>query len=361
MKIALIGEYSSLHNNLAIALKKNGHDVLLVNDGDNFKNYHRDIDIQGKGNTIFVRTISRILKEIKLIFTIKDFDVVQYMHASVFSRFGPAKIIYSILKKRNKKTFLLAAGDDYFYWEAYRKGKYKYSPHEISLKLDIKNTKGPWETGRFKRLSIFLSNFVDGVIPTALFYKIAYDEHPNCLEMIHFPIEYQDESPSILNFQTNEKIKILHGGQTNRIALKGTDLIDSAMEIIQRKYPERIEYIRIQDLPFDQYKIKISEAHVVIDQTYGYEPGMNALLCMQLGKLVLGGYEQELREINNIDYEPLINITPNVEDIVSKVEMLIKNPELIKTFYINSRKYIKEFHSSDIIAEKYLRIWDVNK
>lgn len=35
MKVALIGEYSSLHNNLAIALKDKGDEVLLVNDGDN--------------------------------------------------------------------------------------------------------------------------------------------------------------------------------------------------------------------------------------------------------------------------------------------------------------------------------------
>jgi glycosyltransferase involved in cell wall biosynthesis len=357
MKIALIGEFSSLHNNLAIALKKKGHNVILVNDGDSFKNYNRDLDIRGNGSNLYFRNLSRIFKEIKLIFIIKDFDVVQYMNPADFSRFGPAKTIFKFLKKRNLKTFLLAAGDDYYYWEAYRKGKYKYSLHEISLKIDIEKSKSIWEKFRLKKTTVFLTNFVDAVIPTALMYKIAYDEHPNCVEMINFPITIQSESLPPINFKTNEKIRIMHGGQTNRIALKGTDLIDSAMGIIQRKYPERVEYIRIQDLPFDQYKIKISEAHVVIDQVYGYEPGMNALICMQHGKLVLGGYEQELREINNIDYEPLINITPSIDDIVSKVEMIIKNPEMIKTFYLNSRKYVEEFHSSDIIAEKYLKIW----
>lgn len=358
MKIALIGEYSSLHNNLAKALKDKGHEVLLVNDGDSFKDYNRDIDIKGSGKNIFIKTISRIIKEIKLILIIKNFDVVQYINPSVFSRFGPAKTIFRILKKRNSKTFLLAAGDDYYYWEAYRGMKYRYSPHEISLRLDIKRNKSPWETGRFKQLSIFLSNFVDGVIPNAIFYQIAYLGHPRRIEMIYFPIELQHRSLAQFKFDDKEKMKILHGAQTGRIAVKGTDLIDQALEIILKKYPERIEYMRIQDLPFEQYKKKISEAHVVIDQVYGYEPGMNALICMQLGKLVMGGYEKELKELNKIDYEPLINITPNVDDIVSKIELIIQNPEMIKTFYTNARKYVEEFHSAELVAEKFLNAWN---
>lgn len=357
MKIALIGEYSSLHNNLAIALKKKGHDVLLINDGDNFKNYYRDIDLLGTGSNIFFKNITRIFKEIKLLLLIKDFDIIQYINPEIFSKVSPAKAFFSILKKRNKKTFLLAAGDDYFYWEAHRQGKYKYSPHKGSLEFDIKKNKSPWEYGRLKALSIFLANNVDGVIPTAVFYNIAYNCHANSLEMINFPIEFQFDKFASFDYKNGDKIKILHGAQTGRIAQKGTDLIDSAMKVIQQKYPKKIEYIRIQDLPFEQYKKKILEAHVVIDQTYGYEPGMNALICMQLGKLVLGGYEKELRELNKIDYEPLINITPSVDDIVCKIEMIIKNPEIIKTFYTNSRKYVEDFHSADLIAEKFIQVW----
>lgn len=360
MKIALIGEFSSLHNNLAKGLKELGHEVLIINDGDGFKNYNRDIDLRGIGSNRYFKVLSRIWKEIKLIRIIKDFDVVQYMHPDVFSIFGPAKFLFYLLKKRNKKTFLLAAGDDYFYWEAFRKKKYKYSAHSITLKFDIKNKRSKWEAGRFKSLSVFLANFVDGVIPTALVYKIAYNEHPNCTELINFPIELQDNSSQAIKNVSNDKLKVLHGAQTGRIALKGTDLIDSAMDIILKKYPEKVEYIRIQDMPFDQYKRKIIEADVVIDQTYGYEPGMNALICMQLGKLVLGGYEQELKEINNIDYEPLINITPNVEDIVSKLEQIINNTELVKSYSVNAKKYVKKFHAIDIIAEKFLKVWGEN-
>ena len=43
MKILLIGEYSNLHNSLKQGLEKNGHKVVLLGNGDGFKNYEVDI------------------------------------------------------------------------------------------------------------------------------------------------------------------------------------------------------------------------------------------------------------------------------------------------------------------------------
>ena len=43
MKILLIGEYSGFHNSLKKGLQQLGHTVVLVGDGDNYKNYPVDI------------------------------------------------------------------------------------------------------------------------------------------------------------------------------------------------------------------------------------------------------------------------------------------------------------------------------
>ena len=45
MKILLLGEYSNVHATLSKALKKRGHEVLLISNGDFWKNYPRDIDL----------------------------------------------------------------------------------------------------------------------------------------------------------------------------------------------------------------------------------------------------------------------------------------------------------------------------
>ena len=44
MKILLLGEYSNVHATLADGLRKLGHQVTVLSNGDFWKNYPRDID-----------------------------------------------------------------------------------------------------------------------------------------------------------------------------------------------------------------------------------------------------------------------------------------------------------------------------
>ena len=46
MRILLLGEYSNVHWTLAEGLRELGHDVTVVSDGDNWKNYLRDINLK---------------------------------------------------------------------------------------------------------------------------------------------------------------------------------------------------------------------------------------------------------------------------------------------------------------------------
>ena len=43
MKILLIGEYSNVHATLAKGLNHLEHEAMVVSNGDDWKNYHRDI------------------------------------------------------------------------------------------------------------------------------------------------------------------------------------------------------------------------------------------------------------------------------------------------------------------------------
>ena len=44
MKILLLGEYSNVHHTLALGLRALGHRVVVVSNGDFWKNYPRDVD-----------------------------------------------------------------------------------------------------------------------------------------------------------------------------------------------------------------------------------------------------------------------------------------------------------------------------
>ena len=48
MKILLLGEYSNVHATLADGLRKLGHQVTVLSNGDFWKNYPRDIDLVRK-------------------------------------------------------------------------------------------------------------------------------------------------------------------------------------------------------------------------------------------------------------------------------------------------------------------------
>ncbi len=49
MRILLLGEYSGVHCTLAEGLRTLGHDVVVASNGDFWKDYPRDIDLERKG------------------------------------------------------------------------------------------------------------------------------------------------------------------------------------------------------------------------------------------------------------------------------------------------------------------------
>ena len=60
MNILLIGEFSRLHNSLKEGLIKLGYDVLLIGEGDHFKNYPVDIFI---GPTFFNKLVTLFFRK----------------------------------------------------------------------------------------------------------------------------------------------------------------------------------------------------------------------------------------------------------------------------------------------------------
>ena len=72
MRILLIGEFSRLHNSLKEGLVALGHEVILVNHGDSFKNYPSDYSNRAVWSESKLGTIPR-----KLIYKIIKFDIAE--------------------------------------------------------------------------------------------------------------------------------------------------------------------------------------------------------------------------------------------------------------------------------------------
>ncbi|MBR6370483.1 MAG: glycosyltransferase family 1 protein, partial [Bacteroidaceae bacterium] len=103
MKILLLGEYSNVHNTLALGLRALGQQVCVASDGDGWKNYPRDIDLsrenKGKGTFLF--------NLIKSLPHMKGYDVVQLINP-MFLELKAEHIepIYRFLRRHNGKIVL---------------------------------------------------------------------------------------------------------------------------------------------------------------------------------------------------------------------------------------------------------------
>ena len=124
MKILLVGEFSRLHNSLKEGLLALGHEVVLVNNGDGFKNFPADISIRA---AFFKSKVGNIPRQIWFrIFKydlallehgirfwvisnkLKNFDVVQLINETPIQT--NSKLELFLLKrifKQNEKVFLM--------------------------------------------------------------------------------------------------------------------------------------------------------------------------------------------------------------------------------------------------------------
>ena len=112
MKILLIGEYSNVHWGLAEGLRKAGHKVCVLSNGDFWKNYKRDISLVRHEGKPFAG-IRYLLNAIALLPKMRGYDVVQLINP-MFLELKAERILpfYRYLRRHNKKVFLGAMGMD---------------------------------------------------------------------------------------------------------------------------------------------------------------------------------------------------------------------------------------------------------
>ena len=113
MKILLLGEYSNVHWTLALGLRKLGHKVTVVSNGDFWKNYPRDISLVRKERAF--DGMRYYLKLLSVLPFLRGYDIVQLINP-MFLELKAERIlpIYRYLRKHNKRMVMGAFGMDYY-------------------------------------------------------------------------------------------------------------------------------------------------------------------------------------------------------------------------------------------------------
>ncbi len=378
MRILLIGEYSRLHNSLKEGLTALGHEVLLVGNGDGFKNYPVDIRLDHSFH-------SKFLKKFKVAFykltsidigsweiyfktllinkKLKGFDVVQLINESSIK--ATPKLEIKFLKrilKQNKKLFLLSCGIDYQCMKYMMEGKFEYSimsPYlEDKSLFELYKFQLQYLNEDFTKLHNFIYNNSNGVIATDMDYHIPLLGNNHYLGLIPNPINI--EKIKYTPLKVDDKIKIFHGVNTKAVVKKGNQYFSDALKIIEKKYGDKVEIKTTYSIPYNEYIKLYDECHILLDQVYGYDQGYNALEAMAKGKVVLTGAEKEFEKFYDLKHQVAVNVKPDVNQIVNALSDLIENPEKILNISKSARTFIEDCHDYKKIAKKYSNVWSNN-
>lgn len=380
MRILLVGEYSRLHNSLKEGLIKLGHEVHIIGTGDYFKKYPVDYQLIPKYKTGFSKKIKvavyKILKKdltginlLNQFFSFKDqlknYDIVQLINESPLGmtpREEKAALLF--LKKYNQKIFLLSCGTDYPSVSYALQGKIRKSIFTPLLHKEIdEKYYAPalkYISPEFKDLHNFIyKEIIEKVAASDLDYHFPLKNHPKYYGLIPNPINVDQLQAD--DQKISDKIILFLGINRNNYHQKGIPYFEKALEQIQVKYPNRVEVVKVENLPYQTYIRQYNRAHILLDQTWGFDQGYNALEAMAQGKVVFTGAGKEFLEYYQLlEDEVCIDAAPDVEYLVEKLSILIENPDKIKEIGKNARKFIEQKHHYISIAKKYLEFWGID-
>lgn len=356
MKILLLGEYSNVHNTLAQGLRKLGHKVTVASNGDFWKNYPRDIDLARRPGKL--GGMALMAKVYSLLPTWKGYDVVQLINP-IFIELKAERLepIYRRLRRQNGKMVLGAMGMDW-YWvnECMQRKPLRYSDFNFGDKLRtdqeaIKEQKD-WIGTKKGELNQFIANDCDGIVAGLYEYKVCYEPYfKEKMRFIPMPIVPQNVT---IEHEVKLPVKLFIGISKGRSAYKGTDIMLRAAEEVKRKHPDRLQIVKAEGVPFDEYQMMMNGSDAIMDQLYSYTPAMNALLAMSKGIVCIGGGEPENYEIlNEKELRPIVNVKPEYDSVVNELQQLIMHPERIAEMKRQSVEYIRRHHDYIKVARQY--------
>ena len=193
MRILLLGEYSNVHATLAEGLRTLGHEVTVASNGDFWKNYPRDVDLERTPTRWGgIRLMARVAT---LLPRLRGYDVVQLINP-MFLELKAERImpVYRYLRRYNRKLFLGAFGMDY-YWvsECSHRRHLRYSDFNIGSKLrtniEAISEQHDWIGTPKEKLNRLIADEADGIITGLYEYWSCYAPHfPQKTTFIPFPI-----------------------------------------------------------------------------------------------------------------------------------------------------------------------------
>lgn len=363
MRILLIGEYSNMHATLARALRRLGQEVVVISDGDGWRNYKRDIDIARRDTTSKLEGLRVVGRLLGLLPKMRGYDVVQIINPKFLplrARFSRWLLRY--LRRHNRRISLGCFGMDSIVLRRQNEGCLEYSDTfcygRIVNQENWMRLEGSWLDKEETKTTKYAADTADCLIACLYEYYANYSlpQYAGKLHYIAEPIDIDPEAkPKCIGYP----VKVLVGIQEKRIVEKGIDQMLPLLERLAQEHPDKIAVWKVANVPFDEYRRLLAEADVLADQLYSYTPAMNALEAMKHGTVVISGGEEEYyRFIGEKELRPVINLRPfddanNYETLRSTLLDLGR----LNTLSAQSIDFVKKHHDSSVVARQYLDVF----
>ena len=366
MKILLLGEYSNVHNTLALGLRERGHQVTVASHGDFWKDYPRDQDLARRpGKLGGIALMARIAA---LLPRWRGYDVVQLINPMFLElrahRIAP---VYRYLRRHNGRMVLCAMGMDY-YWVhecTYRKPM-RYSDFNIGDRVRTdeaaQREQRDWLGTDKERLNKLIAADCDAIVAGLYDDYVCYEPY-YAPKLSYVPLPVVPPQPGLLPAADNDgtaprPLRLFIGISKGRSQYKGTDVMLRAAEHIAELYPGRLTITKAEGVPYSQYQHMMDHSDAIMDQLYSYTPAMNALLAMSKGIVVIGGGEPECyRILGEQELHPIVNVQPTYDSVCHELEQLVLNPERIPLLKQQSIEYVRRHHDYRRVAEQYEKVY----
>jgi glycosyltransferase involved in cell wall biosynthesis len=263
-----------------------------------------------------------------------------------------------ILKKNNKKLFVIGAGCIDSFTCDFFEHSYKYKSFYKAIINHYKIDKLWGQTRLGRDFNKWLFEKIDGYIPVMYEYAEGHRNvaHGKLKKTIPIPLKIDDFEYNTNNVK--DKVIVFHG--ISRREVKGTDFIIEQLNNLKDTFPDKVELLIVDKVPYSEYIKLVEKANIVVDQLYSVSTGVNGLISMSLGKVLLGGGDKEFLKEFCLEDSPLISIGKDKMSMYNTLKELVHNHDHIECLGLKSRMFVEDIHDANKIALKYINVWNEN-
>lgn len=345
MKILLVGDFSSAGHFLQKGFQSLGIYTKHVAYQNGWRENPIEINLTSKYNGL-IGKLDNYIKPFTLS-NLKGFDHVIFLDYFPFPRtFGINSIITKRIQDQNKSSVLWLMGCDskMFEWGINTGSSLCMSCLQFDQKSEICSCS--YDAGVEK---VFLDG-ISKIIPACYEFHQSHKDDYRISEMIQLPVPLLRENEN----KRNLKINFFHG--LNRYGFKGTSIVQTVFDEFKHRFEDKANFLIKGKMKFEEYNSLLLNQDVVIDQLHNKSLGINSLLTLSKGKILIAGDPKPSCDLINAPRPPMLHVDPTVDSLRESIEYALSDFSIFDSFFEEGRNYIAKYHSPEVVASKFLNL-----